>query len=98
MSHQALYQVLSLSGYRVTRLEREEKKLLVHLEPQPHRMCCPECGSREVIRRGEKVRWLRHLPIGRECNWLLVTVPRVECRACRLVRQVPLGLADARRT
>lgn len=98
MSQRALYQVLSLSGYRVTRLEPDEKKLLVHLEVQPHRLCCPACKSREVIRRGEKVRWLRHVPIGRECTWLLIAVPRVECRACRLVRQVPLGLADARRS
>jgi len=98
MSQRALYQVLSLSGYRVTKLEPDEKKLLVHLEPQPHRLCCPKCKSREVIRRGEKVRWLRHVPIGRECTWLLITVPRVECRVCRLVRQVPLGLADARRS
>jgi transposase len=98
MSQRALYQVLSLSGYRVLRLEQEEKKLLVHLEPQPHRVCCPQCRSREVIRRGEKVRWLRHVPIGRECTWLLITVPRVECRACGVVRQITLGLADARRS
>lgn len=32
MSHEALYQVLRLSGHRVTRLEQQEKKLFVHLD------------------------------------------------------------------
>ena len=98
MPQSALYQVLSIHGYRVTRTEQLEKKLLLHLEPQPHRVCCPQCGSREVIRRGEKERWLRHVPIGRDCTWLIVTLPRVECRACGVVRQIKIGLADSRRS
>jgi transposase len=98
MPQSALYQVLSIHGYRVTRTEQLEKKLLLHLEPQPHRVCCPQCGSREVIRRGEKERWLRHVPIGRDCTWLIVTLPRVECWACGVVRQIKIGLADSRRS
>lgn len=97
MPQSALYQVLSVHGYRVTHTERVEKKLLLSLEPQPHRVGCSACGSRDVIRRGEKVRWLRHVPIGRECTWLIVTLPRVECRSCGVTRQIQIGLADARR-
>jgi transposase len=70
---------------------------LLHLEPQPHRVCCSACGSKEVIRRGEQERWLRHVPIGRDCTWLIVKLPRVACRQCGLVRQIKIGLADARR-
>jgi transposase len=29
---------------------------------------------------------------------LIATLPRVECRSCRIVRQIPLGLAEPRRT
>ena len=49
-----------------------------------------------MIRRGEQDRWIRNLPIGRDCTWIIATLPRVECRACRIVRQVNLGLADTR--
>jgi transposase len=98
MSQQDLYQVLSLQGYRVLRLERADKMLLLHIEPQPHRICCSECGSREVIRRGQKQRWFRHLPIGSACTWLIASLPRVECQSCGLVRQVSLGLAEPRYT
>jgi len=98
MSQQALYQVLSIHGYQVTQIERDEKRLLLYCQPQLHRVCCPKCGSRDVILRGEKDRWIRNLPIGRDCTWIVATLPRVECRACRIVRQVNIGLADTRRT
>ena len=98
MSQQALYQVLSIHGYGVTQIVRDEKRLLLHCQPQPHRVCCPECGSRDVIRRGEQERWIRNVPIGRDCTWIVATLPRVECRACGIVRQVHIGLADERRT
>lgn len=98
MSQQALYQVLGIHGYGVTQVIRDEKRLLLCCRPQPHRVCCPQCGSRDVILRGEKDRWIRNLPIGRDCTWIIATLPRVECRACRIVRQVNIGFADARRT
>jgi hypothetical protein len=72
--------------------------LLLYIEPQPHKVCCPQCGSREVIRRGQTVRWLRNLPVGGDCTWLIATLPRVECRECRIVRQIRPGLAEERRT
>ena len=98
MSHQWLYPIFRIHGYRVKECEPDEHRLLLHIEPQPHRVCCPECGSREVIRRGEQVRWLRNLPVGGDVSWLVITVPRVECRSCHLVRQIRLGLAEERRT
>ena len=45
MSQQALYQILGLHGYQVTNVERDEKRLIVHARPQPHRVCCSECGG-----------------------------------------------------
>lgn len=98
MSQQALYQILGLHGYEITKVEREEKQLLVHARPQPHRVCCASCGSRDVIRRGASTREIRNVPIGANCTWVVATVPRVGCQTCGLVRQVKLGFADERRT
>jgi transposase len=97
-SQQWLYPIFRFRGYRVTQFETDERRLLLHVEPQPHRVCCPQCGSRDVIRRGQQVRWFRNLPVGADCTWLIATLPRVQCRSCRLVRQIPLGLAEERRT
>lgn len=97
-SQQWLYPIFRFQGYRVTKVEPDERILMLHVEPQPHRICCPQCRSREVIRRGEQVRWFRNVPVGSECTWLIATLPRVECRACGAVRQISLGLAESRRT
>lgn len=97
-SQQWLYPIFQLRGYRVSKVETDERRLLLHVEPQPHKVCCPECGSRDVIRRGQQVRWFRNLPVANDCTWLIATLPRVECRACRLVRQIRVGLAEERRT
>jgi transposase len=97
-SQQWLYPIFRFRGYRVNKVEADEQQLLLHVEPQPHRVCCPQCRSREVIRRGEQVRWLRNLPVGGDSTWLVATLPRVECRSCGIVRQIRLGLAEERRT
>jgi transposase len=97
-SPQWLYPIFRFHGYRVKKAETDEHRLLLYVEPQPHKVCCPECGSRKVIRRGEQVRWLRNVPVGGDCTWLIATLPRVECRSCGIVRQIRSGLAEERRS
>ena len=98
MSSQLLYQVFRVKSYRLTKLETEEHRVFLHVEPQQHRVCCSACRSRNVIRRGESVRWFRNLPLGSELTWVIATLPRVECRDCGLVRQIDSGLAGPKRT
>ena len=98
MSSQMLYQVFRVKSYRLTKLETEEHRVFLHVEPQHHRVCCSACRSRNVIRRGESVRWFRNLPVGSELTWVVATLPRVECRDCGLVRQIDSGLAGPKRT
>ena len=98
MSSVLLYHTLQVRGYRLVKIETDEEATLLHVEPQPHRVCCPNCGSRNVIGRGCRERWFRGLPVGRHMTWLIATIPRVECRSCGVVRQIALGLAEPRRT
>ena len=98
MSSQLLYQVFRVAGYSLTKTEVEEHRVLLHVQPQPHRVCCSSCRSRNVIRRGEKTRWFRNVPVGSDCTWVIATLPRVQCRDCGLVRQIDSGLAEPKRT
>lgn len=98
MSSQLLYQVFRVAGYSLVKTEVNEHRVLLHVQPQPHRVCCSACRSRNVIRRGEKTRMFRNLPVGSDCTWVIATLPRVECRDCGLVRQIDTGLADPKRT
>jgi transposase len=98
MSSQLLYQVFRVQGYRLTKLETDEHRVFLQVEPQPHRVCCSACRSRNVIRRGETVRVFRNLPVGSDLSFVIATLPRVECRDCGLVRQIDSGLAEPKRT
>ncbi len=98
MSSKLLYQVFRVKGYSLVKTEVEEHRLLLHVQPHEHRVCCSACRSRNVIRRGESVRCFRNLPVGSDCTWVIATLPRVECRDCGLVRQIDHGLAEPKRT
>jgi transposase len=59
---------------------------------------CAVCGGRHVVSRGTEYRQLRAVPIGGKQVFLDVSIARVECKDCGAVRQVPLGIADPRRS
>ena len=59
---------------------------------------CPACKSKRVVRRGQCLRKLRSVPIGRKPVWLMVEVPRVHCHACGCIRRIHLVMARSRRS
>src|SRR5262249_21369469 len=64
---------------------------------RPHTCRCPECDSRDVIHHGHETRSFKTVPIGHKPVTILLPIPRVECRACRIIRQVLLPFAEPRR-
>jgi len=98
MSTSLLYHGFGVRGYRCRRTEYGGGMVLFHIEPADKMVCCSECGSYDVIRRGSKERWFRSVPIGTRLTWLIANLPRVECRDCHVVRQIKLGFAEPRRT
>ena len=98
MSTSLLYHAFGVRGYQQKRIEFDGGAILFHVEPSPKMVCCSQCGSREVIRRGEKERWFRSSPIGSKLSWVIAKIPRVECQNCESTRQINLGFAEPRRT
>lgn len=64
--------------------------VFVAVEPVGKLYVCPACRSRDVIRRGRRIRRVQTLPIGFHPVYLEVEVPRCQCKACqRLFEIVP---------
>jgi transposase len=96
MSTSLLYHAFGIRGYRYVRTEYGDSAVTFTIE-QPRESCrCPACGSDDVLRRGETTRCFRTVPIGRKPAYIVLPVPRVECRRCGAVRQVRVGFADPR--
>ena len=98
MSTSLLYHGFGVRGYRYVKTEYGQGQVTFTMAQPRESWRCPECGSQDVIGRGQNVRRFRTLPIGARPVFLVLAVPRVECRHCGVVRQVKIRFADPRRS
>lgn len=98
MSTSLLYHAFGLVGYDYVHTKYQGGDLTFKVEPKPFSLRCPDCNSRNVIRRGTINRTFRTVPIGRKPVWLTLDAQRVECRKCGALKQARVGFADSRRT
>lgn len=97
MSTSLLYHACGVRGYRHVRTEFDGGMVSFYVEPTADRLRCSSCRATAVIGRGSKSRRFRNVPIGGKLTWIVAEIPRVECHACGLVRQIDLGFAEPRR-
>jgi transposase len=98
MSTSLLYHAFGIRDYEYVRTEYQGGQVIFTIQ-QEHESCrCPRCGSREVLPRGHVERRFRSLPIGSRATFVALPIPRVECRACGVIRQVEIRFADPRRS
>ena len=93
MSTSLLYHAFGIRGYKYTRTEYHNCKVVFTIVQEPETCRCSACGSRHVISRGQVVRRFLSLPIGSRGTSVVFPVPRLECQACGLVRQVDIAFA-----
>jgi transposase len=98
MSTSLLYHAFGIKGYRYVRTAYVQGQTVFTLGQEPDTCRCPACGSADLVSRGHVERRFRCLPIGTRPTSLVLPVPRVECRACGVVRQVDVAFADPRRS
>src|SRR5512135_1603327 len=98
MSTSLLYHAFVIQGYRYVRTAHVQGQTIFTLGQEPDTCRCPACGSADVVSRGHVERRFRSLPIGLRPTFLVLPIPRVECRACGVVRQVGVSFADPRRS
>ena len=98
MSTSLLYHTFGVRGYRHVGTRYEGGRTVFRIDQDPGTLRCPECRSRNVIRRGCTVREFRTVPVGSRPVVLVLPVQRVECRSCGAIRQVKVAFAEERRT
>ena len=96
MSTSLLYHGFGLVGYTYVKTAYEEGKVIFTVKHKRNKLCCPACGSKDLILRGCSPRRFRMVPIGSKVSFLDLDIQRVACRRCEVIRQVDLGFADSR--
>jgi len=98
MSTSLLYHAFGIRGYHYTRTDSQDGQTIFTIHQEPETCRCSACGSPKVQSRGQIERRFRTVPIGRRATLVVLPIPRVECLACGLVRQVKVPFADPRRS
>jgi len=99
MSTSLLYHAFGVKGYRYVRTQYRDGQVRFTVEPSGEEpLRCSQCGSPDVIRRGQRRRAYRGVPIGGRPVWIELPVQRVGCRCCGLVRQVKVRFVEGRRS
>jgi len=98
MSTSLLYHAFGIRGYHYTRTDHQGGQTIFTIHQQPESCRCSACGSPQVQSRGRVERRFRALPIGSRATVVVLPIPRVECQACGVVRQVKIPFADTRRS
>ena len=93
MTTSLLYHAYGVQGYVHQRTEYPGGEVHVTIRQPTHRLRCAVCGHRRVIRRGGRMRRFRGLPIGLRRVWILLKVPRLECKRCGAVPQAEVSFA-----
>ncbi len=98
MSTSLLYHAFGIRGYDYTRTEYQGGEVTFTIRQERRTLRCEACGSRDVRPKGRVPRRFRSLPIGGRATFVLLPIPRVECRSCGATRQVEVPFAEARRS
>lgn len=83
MEDALLHEIFGVSKtYYSTKTEVKDGGVFMAVEPLDKLYVCPDCKSRDVIRKGKRIRRVQTLPIGFHPVFLEITVPRCQCKGC----------------
>ena len=85
MTTRELYKAIGVAGYEPLACWRKEGVFHLRLTVPASCYRCPQCGNREVTRRGQADRFVHAPRIGMDRTVLFIRTPRLECRICQRV-------------
>jgi transposase len=96
MSTSLLYHAFGIQGYKYFSTQFKGGSVIFRIKEDPTSLRCPVCRSRHITRKGSKERWFRSVPIGKMPVWIVLSISRVGCVACDLIRQMNIKFASPR--
>lgn len=98
MSTSLLYHAFGIRGYQYQATSFQEGGVIFRIAKDLKDCRCSACGSAEVSPRGQVERLFRCPPIGHRPVTTVLPIPRVQCHACGVIRQIAVDFADPRRS
>lgn len=93
MSTAALYHIHGIRGYKHRAIKWIKGRMEWQIEQPKEKCVCSQCGNKNIIFKGKKVRRFLSVPSGSKQVTIVLGVPRVYCPECDLTRQVAVPFA-----
>jgi len=93
MSTSILYHGFGVRDYRYLKTQYRGGAIVFHVEKSVDKQRCVDCGSPDVIRKGQVLRVLKTVPVGRRRIFLAVHLHRLRCGGCGSLKLEPLLLS-----
>ena len=90
MSTTLLYHGFGIRGYYYVNSSYKNGQILFRIKHDHWQLNCPDCKSRNFIKKGTVTRRFKTLPIGKKEVFIELPVQRIECLSCQKVKQVKL--------
>lgn len=98
MNPSYLYHAFGVRHQECTKTEYKGNPTIHHIKTRKEKLCCPECGSRKIIRSGCQYRDIRCVPVGHRETILRMKVQRIECKECGRIRQERIHFVTGKRS
>lgn len=93
MSTSLLYHFFGVTQHKYLKIEFKGGSIFIHISKQPHKRRCVDCGSRNVIKKGKKIRKIRTIPVAKKPVFFAVHRQRLQCRECGAIKFESLDIA-----
>ena len=92
-----MYHGFGLRDQEYIKTEYKGGQIIFYVKTKEEQLCCSECGSRHVKKRGYVYRNFRGVPIGLKPVIIRMKVQRLYCEACGKVLQEEIKIADKKK-
>lgn len=75
----------------------ESNKIVLNIQTPSDKLCCPECGSHNVVRNGFTARRFVSVPIGCSKTFVEMKIQRVKCSDCGCIKNEDVDFAKGKR-
>jgi transposase len=97
MTTSLLYHAFGMTTQKYLRTEFKSGTVVFYTQTKPDKLRCSHCGSKQVIKRGSKIRDFRTVPIGLKPVLIRAMIQRLTCQDCGLTRQEKITFADEKK-
>jgi transposase len=92
-----LYHGFGIKDVEYLKTSYEGGAIHIHVRTKKEKLCCSNCESKKVTKKGAINRTFRTVPIGLKAVYIVADVQRLECHECGMVRQESLTWADKKK-